>query len=64
MELLVFNFFSQQKQKEKCLLSLEVGYTEGMTIQRLPHLGIRPIDNHQTQTLDRCQHEPADRSLI
>jgi hypothetical protein len=25
--------------------------TEGMTIQRLPHLGILPIYNHQTQTL-------------
>jgi hypothetical protein len=25
--------------------------TEGMTIQRLPHLGIHPICNHQTQTL-------------
>jgi hypothetical protein len=25
--------------------------TEGMTIQRLPHLGIHPIHNHQTQTL-------------
>jgi hypothetical protein len=25
--------------------------TEGMTIQRLPHLGIYPINNHQTQTL-------------
>jgi hypothetical protein len=25
--------------------------TEGMTIQRLPHLGIHPIDNHQNQTL-------------
>jgi hypothetical protein len=24
---------------------------EGMTIQRLPHLGIHPIDNHQIQTL-------------
>jgi hypothetical protein len=24
---------------------------EGMTIQRLPHLGIHPINNHQTQTL-------------
>jgi hypothetical protein len=23
---------------------------EGMTIQRLPHLGIQPINNHQTQT--------------
>jgi hypothetical protein len=27
--------------------------TEGMTIQRLPHLGIHPINNHQTQTLLR-----------
>jgi hypothetical protein len=25
--------------------------TEGMTIQRLPHLGIYPINNHQNQTL-------------
>jgi hypothetical protein len=25
--------------------------TEGMTIQRLPHLGIHPIYNYQTQTL-------------
>ena len=25
--------------------------TEGMTFQRLPHLGIHPINNHQTQTL-------------
>jgi hypothetical protein len=24
---------------------------EGMTIQRLPHMGIHPINNHQTQTL-------------
>jgi hypothetical protein len=24
---------------------------EGRTIQRLPHLGIHPINNHQTQTL-------------
>jgi hypothetical protein len=37
---------------------------EGMTIQRLPHLGIHTINNHQTQTLGRCQQEPADRSLI
>jgi hypothetical protein len=37
---------------------------EGMTIQRLPHLGFHPINNHQTQTLGRCQQEPADRSLI
>jgi hypothetical protein len=25
--------------------------TEGMTIQRLPHLGIHPITNYQTHTL-------------
>ena len=25
--------------------------TEGMTVQRLPYLGIHPIYNHQTQTL-------------
>jgi hypothetical protein len=24
---------------------------EGKTIQRLPHLGFHPINNHQTQTL-------------
>jgi hypothetical protein len=27
--------------------------TEGMNIQRLPHLGIHPIENHQAQTLLR-----------
>jgi hypothetical protein len=37
--------------------------TEGMTIQRLPHLGIHPIYNHQTQTLfwmqtSACWQEP------
>ena len=25
--------------------------TDRITIQRLPHLGIHPINNHQTQTL-------------
>jgi hypothetical protein len=25
--------------------------TEGKTMERLPHLGIHPIYNHQTQTL-------------
>jgi hypothetical protein len=30
--------------------------TKGWTIQRLPHLGIHPIYNHQTQTL---LHMPA-----
>jgi hypothetical protein len=38
--------------------------TEGMTIQRLPHLGIHPINNHQTQKLGICQQEPVDRNLI
>jgi hypothetical protein len=38
--------------------------TEGMTIQRLPHLGIHPINNHETQTLGRCQQELTDRNLI
>ena len=28
-----------------------VGEPEGMTIQRLAHLGIQPINNHQTQRL-------------
>ena len=32
--------------------------------QRLPHLGIHPINNHKTQTLGNCQQEPTDRSLI
>ena len=37
---------------------------EVRNIQRLPHLEIYPINNHQTQTLGRCQQEPADRCLI
>ena len=37
---------------------------EGTTIQRLPYLGIHSINNHQTQSLGRCQQKPADRSLI
>jgi hypothetical protein len=37
---------------------------EGTTIHRLPHLGIHPINNHQTQTIGRCQQEPTDRSLV
>jgi hypothetical protein len=32
--------------------------TEGMAIQRLPHLGIHLINNHQTQTL--WQMSPSD----
>jgi hypothetical protein len=38
--------------------------SEGMTIQRLPHLGIHPINNHQKQTLGRYQQEPPDKGLI
>ena len=38
--------------------------TEGMTIQRLPHLGIHPINNHQNLLYCGCQQELADRSLI
>jgi hypothetical protein len=38
--------------------------TEGMTIQRLPHWENHPINNHQTQSLGRCQQVLADRSLI
>jgi hypothetical protein len=37
---------------------------DGPNIQRLPHLGIHPINSHQTQSLGRCQQEPTDRSLI
>jgi hypothetical protein len=37
---------------------------EGMISQRLSHLGIHPINNHQTQTLGRCQQEPANRSCL
>jgi hypothetical protein len=32
--------------------------TEGMTIQRFPHLGIHPINNHQTTIAD------ANKSLV
>ena len=39
--------------------------TEARTIQRLPHQGIHPIYNHQTQTLYCiCQKDFADRTLI
>jgi hypothetical protein len=37
---------------------------EGRTIQRLPHPGIHPINNHQTLTLLICQQDFADRTLI
>ena len=38
--------------------------SEGMTIQRLPHLGIYLINNHQSQTLGRCQQDFADSRLL
>jgi hypothetical protein len=38
--------------------------TEGMTMQRLPHLGIHPTSNHQTETLGRCQQVLSVRSQI
>ena len=38
--------------------------TEGMTIQRLPHLEIHPINKNQTKHYCGCQQELADRSLI
>ena len=34
---------------------------EGMTIQRLPHLRIHPINDHQNQTLLWMQQELVDR---
>ena len=37
---------------------------EEMTIQRLPHMGIHPINKHQTQTLLWIPKELSDRSLI
>ena len=40
------------------------GETEGMTIQRLPHLGNHSIYSHQTQTLLWMPKVLADRSLI
>jgi hypothetical protein len=36
--------------------------TEGMTTQKLPHLGIHPIN--KSRHYCRCQQELADRSLI
>jgi hypothetical protein len=38
--------------------------TEEMTIQRLPHLGIHPIYNHQIQTLLWTPTELSDRSQL
>jgi hypothetical protein len=44
--------------------SSEESLKEWMTIQRLLHLGIHSINTHQTQTLGRCQQEPAGKSQI
>jgi hypothetical protein len=38
--------------------------TEGRTILRLPHLGIHPVNNHQTQTLLLMPQDFADSTLI
>jgi hypothetical protein len=38
--------------------------TEGRTIQTLPHPGIHPINNHQTQALSHMPADFADRTLI
>ena len=38
--------------------------TEERTIQRLPHLRIHPIYNHQTQTLLHMPERFGDRTLI
>jgi hypothetical protein len=37
--------------------------TEGKTIQRLPHMGIHPIYNHQTRHYWIFQKDFADRTL-
>ena len=37
--------------------------TEGITIQRLTHLGIHPIYNHQPRHYCICQKDFADRTL-
>jgi hypothetical protein len=38
--------------------------TEGMTIQRLPHLGIHPYTTTKPRHYCGCQQELGDRSLI
>jgi hypothetical protein len=38
--------------------------TEGMTIQRLTHLGIHPLITNKSSYYGRFQQDPADRSLI
>jgi hypothetical protein len=38
--------------------------TEGMTIQRLPHLWIHPIKTTEARHYCRCQQDFADRILI
>jgi hypothetical protein len=49
---IVMNFKAHTQNTMEGVIETKVGAeTEGMTIQRLPHLGIHPINNHQTQTL-------------
>jgi hypothetical protein len=38
--------------------------TEGKAIQRLPHMGIHPMYNHQTRHYFGCQQVFDDRSQI
>jgi hypothetical protein len=38
--------------------------TEGRTMQRLPHMGIHPINNLQTKTLLYMPARFSDRTLI
>ena len=43
-----------QEESVFCIVETEhkeTSKTEGMTIQKLPHLGIHPINNQQTETL-------------
>jgi hypothetical protein len=52
-----FLFRMENKIPMKGVIETKFGaQTEGRTIQRLLHLGIHPINNHQTQTL---LHMPA-----
>jgi hypothetical protein len=43
---------SEKKEKKEGVTEIQCeAETEGITIQRLPHLVIHPIYSHQTQTL-------------
>jgi hypothetical protein len=48
---LLVSFLEEGKLLMEGVAEIKFGSeTEGLTIQRLPHLGIYPINNHQTQT--------------